>query len=80
MIAVRIDLSDLPDWFTRALWTFAQTFVALEAAAGASWLNAASLKLAALGGIAAGLSVAKTAAIAWWKARKPPNAKGSESP
>lgn len=68
MISLRVDLSDLPDWFTRALWTFAQTFAALEAAAGADWLDAASLKLAALGGIAAGLSVAKSGIAAWLKA------------
>ncbi len=72
MISLRIDLSDLPDWLTRAAWTFAQTFVALEVAAGANWLDAASLKLAALGALAAALSIAKTGLVAWWKARKAP--------
>lgn len=58
----------LPDWARRALWTLAQTFVALAFAAGANYLDAAALKLAALGGIAAGLSVAKSGIAAWIKA------------
>lgn len=72
MISFRLDLSDLPEWFTRALWTFAQTFVALALAAGTDHLDVASLKIALLGGIAAGLSIVKTAALEWWKKRKAP--------
>lgn len=62
--------TSLPDWTRRALWTLVQTFVALEVAAGANYLDAASLKLAALGGLAAGLSVAKSGFVAWWKIRR----------
>lgn len=70
----------LPDWARRAAWTFAQAFGAAEIAAAATWLEWPTLKISLLAAGAAAISVAKSGFVAWWKARKPPNAKGSESP
>ena len=62
----------LPDWVKRGAWTFLQAFGAAEIAAAASWLAWPTVKVSLLAAGAAALSVAKSGAVAWWKARHAP--------
>lgn len=59
---------ELPDWIRRAVWTFLQTLAALLIATGTDHLDAASIKLAVIGALAAALSIAKSGAVAWLRA------------
>lgn len=66
----RFHLETLADWVRRAAWTFVQTLAALLIATGTDHLDAASIKLAVIGALAAALSIAKSGAGAWLRAAR----------
>lgn len=65
-----VTIARLPDWLVRAFWTFVQAFGAAELAAATTWLDWPTIKISFLAATAAALSVAKSGAVAWWKARQ----------
>lgn len=69
-VSIRIDLSDLPDWFVRGFWAAVCAFGAVEMLNAATWYAGSTLRAAVAAAIAAALSVSKTAALAWWRARQ----------
>lgn len=69
-MSIRIDLRDLPEWFTRGCWAAVCAFGAVEIANAATAFAGSTLRAALAAAIAAGISVGKSGAIAWWRKRQ----------